>query len=364
MICPRIRAFWRAGKRPRDTGGMLRRVTCGLRLLPVIVPMFLSACGKEEAWSLGGGLSFEAVAVAPDGSMVVARDDKGWWSSTDHRWRAFRLTDGKELFTFPDLAKDWFQVAFLGSKTLVATTPTGILFFDLDQRKEVVKFKDQADFGGAVVASADGRRLATFHPPHHDEAGKWTDVRVWDVETERLAGTIEHAFWATNPGTSGVGLSADGKTLVGVDDQGMARLYDVGSGKEIRRIGPVEAKIQFSPDGTKLAALHGGMLKGFDVASGKENFRLADHSPEFAFSPDSKLIAVQRWVQKTDGFGRPTEVDSAVYLADTTTGKMVRQIHTKQGTLRGLCFSPDGRLLAEARTGKLGGRLTVYKLTK
>jgi WD40 repeat protein len=178
--------------------------------------------------------------------------------------------------------------------------------------------------------------------------------------TRVLAG---HKDWVL-----GLGLSADGNTLVSGDDKGEVVVWDRPSGKELRRWhvkGWVWA-LALAPDASTVciservhlvfdSGRHQG-LKLWDVRKGelKQDLTkaMAKEMPiaAAAYSPDGKVLAV----------GRGGEVDGTngkVTLLDAADGKKLREL--TPGHLNGLTdivFAPDGKHVLSA------GRDTVVRV--
>lgn len=253
-------------------------------------------------------------------------------------------------------------------------------------------------------------------------------VRLWDLTTgqkirrfapPRSATTMPQATGPTPAavqrlgtmarvaGSLSVSLAPDGKTLA-VTRGSAAHLYDVETGKELRKIdGPPTGLIGllFSPDGQTLAARGGdGAVIVWEAATGKEVHhikgpaqpdnrtrqlllarRRGGDTPGMAYAPDGKTLAftVAEFKEQTvassvriydlgtgnekthikgpEGMGlsavafSPKEKilaygaanvpTNAVYLCDPETGKELRQIQVPDGVVS-LVFSPDGKALA------------------
>lgn len=147
-------------------------------------------------------------------------------------------------------------------------------------------------------------------------------------------------------------FSPDGKWLAtGAGFQQPLCLWDVATGKEMRRIDCPASVSAFSPDGKLLAVVSSTHEDGrqrqflhlWEVATGKEVFHLPIQGEEFHwwidFSPDGKTIA---WVS--------TE---RISLRDSRTGKELLQL---PGSFRTAYFSPDGRTLVTTS----GNRIQVW----
>src|SRR5262249_31684390 len=145
-------------------------------------------------------------------------------------------------------------------------------------------------------------------------------------------------------------FAADGKTLASAGAKGnTVRLWDVATGKEIRRVTADLGRapcLAFSAGGTTLAAGDvAGEIPPWGTATGAETggwdagHRAKPGAPEgppglrcLAFSADGKALA-------TGG------VDGAVAVWDPATGKESRRLAAPDGAAA-LAFSPDGAITA------------------
>jgi FOG: WD40 repeat len=148
-------------------------------------------------------------------------------------------------------------------------------------------------------------------------------------------------------------------------------LWDVATGKELRRFGSVEtpkhvhdqeSPISFSPDGKTITSAtipYEGSISSYvrtfrvwEVATGKEIHAFQDvsqwHGP-VAYSPDGKLLAT------AGGVVRGTAPN--IHLWDIERGKALPAIDISQPgrltILASLTFSPDGKLLASSDGGPI-----------
>jgi RNA polymerase sigma factor (sigma-70 family) len=216
----------------------------------------------------------------------------------------------------------------------------------------------------AVVPTPDGKGIFS--------GSRTPTARLWEVDTgkELRRFDLPQKPGAPQPNTiSSLTLSPDGCTLATGSWSGPLYLWEVATGKLLRTLpGPrnwIHA-VAFSPDGKLLASAasyadQSTDIVFWDAATGKQLRRLQGHSRAavcLAFSPNGKLLA---------SGGQ----DGEVRLWDTATGKPANtwQAHRNQ-YVTPLAFSPDGKTLAsaghdntlrlwEVATGKLRVRLPV-----
>jgi WD40 repeat protein len=168
-------------------------------------------------------------------------------------------------------------------------------------------------------------------------AGQVTEIRRLKAHTQAAA---DLAF------------TPDGKTLISVGDDDMARSWDLATGEER----PVEqrhnAKIHsvvVTPDGKTVATSDwAGQVKVWDLATGKEKSNPAGHQRQargLAFSPDGSLL----YSGGTD--------ENIVRVYETATGKTTAELQ-QPDNVRALALSPDGKVLAVSLFG--GGPITLW----
>lgn len=169
---------------------------------------------------------------------------------------------------------------------------------------------------------------------------------------------LARAIFDTNNAGRGFGngmamaLSADGKTLVAVSNNGGLNVWDLGTRRseprslDVPNFNLQNSVLALSPDGKMLAAGTSGGVGGdlavrfFDLATGKEVRQIDNDQPLFslAFSPDGRLLAVG--------------TQQRVELWDAVTGEEVRLF--PEGPTQMLAFSPDGKMLAASDAGGKG----------
>lgn len=190
-----------------------------------------------------------------------------------------------------------------------------------------------------VKFSPDGRFLATASGDM-----KSTSAKIWNAENgAEVLSLVGH-----NARVRGIAFSPDGKSIATGSRDGTVRIWDAGSGRELKKFAiekrgtPVETHdLQFTADGKILMAATTDGVKALDASSGGVLFRAAvpANTTSVAISPDGRLFA----------FG---DQSSTIYICDTGTGNVVSRIIAHEAAVNGLAFSPDGKSIASASSDR------------
>ena len=211
--------------------------------------------------------------------------------------------------------------------------------------------------------SPDGKKIVT--------ASYDSTARIWDVESGKELHTLKHVP-GHSAGVNTAVFSPDGKTIVTAGSDGTegflrearvgsVRIWDVESGKEIRRLDGYKRQARtaaFSPDGKKVIAagwthdnegfpLDENAVLVWNANSGKVIQRLEGHkgynTKIAAFSPDGKKIL--------------TVTDGATRIWDAESGKVLQKFEGRYwdsgdhwGAISSAAFSPDGKKIVTTRT--------------
>lgn len=296
--------------------------------------------GRFRHGSLVWGVAFSA-----DGKLLAS-------AANDCTVRLWEVSTGKQLRVFTGFRTGVGAVAFSpDGRTLAATEwssrAKGIHLLDVaggpERTIEAGRFGG-AD-GGCVAFSPDGNLLASVSS---------YIVNLWDATTGRHVATLEPKASAN---VNRLAFSADGKFLAWTDQAANVCLFDVASRKQLHALHSEDTwvyALAFSADGRRLFT--GGLthekpgdldspirrcgVRIWDTATGKqlhvlEAPQLRDGVASLAVSPDGRSLVVGS--------------RSGTSWWDLKARELVRLLpgcRNRYQAATGLCFSPDGKLLA------------------
>jgi WD40 repeat protein len=327
--------------------------------------------GRETLSLKKGARQFEiSVCFSPDGKRLATaalggEDGHGGMSIWD-------ATTGEELLSFLgdsglSPGADPASVCFSpdGKRLVGNCFGRMIKVWDADTGRLLLSLDGNIGQVYSVCFSPDGKRLAKGSVARNPPGGetKWIggDVTVWDVQSTLETLTLKgHSAEVTS-----LCFSPDGNRLISgaIDHLGtsVAKVWDVQSGQETltfeEKGHPDGINLQpeyirsvcFSPDGMHIASTgRWSTVKLWDLEKRQEVVSLekvpwpaVDPNPRVrsvsgAFSPDGKRLASGRTVW------------------DVQTGRVTLSLPDPGGGDSGICWSPDGCLIAAPSIPKYG----------
>jgi WD40 repeat protein len=277
------------------------------------------------------------IAFAPDGKTLAA--------ATQGCLRRWDVGTGKEFLTSGDAQGVILQVSVSPDGKAVATADDDgiVCLWDADAGRVRRRWEEKRCV--CLTFSSDGKSLAW-------ESGG-AAVRVVDVVSGK-----DRCRVVVPPFEEGqLAFSADGSALALAQPSGTFDLWDVTTGKKLRRLGPLPTgkpagALALAGDGSILVLCDGRVARLWDTTTGRQYPR--GHVPSgpidaAALSPDGKAFLL--WASRRGSSGEPQEDSGVLVLGEVATGKerWVRRgvSEVMPSFARApLAFSPDGRYLA------------------
>jgi WD40 repeat protein len=299
-----------------------------------------------------------AVAFSPDGKTLASR------GGLDGLLRLSDPDTGRERHRAEGLSKvnPWrfnrsAALAFSpDGKTLAAGDQKVIHFYDPATGKETGNLEAHRSCL-SLAYSADGKVLASGGvDPGKDQ----NSIRLWDVASGK---ELRRCELPKNEPPIDLAFAPDGKSLAAVIEELDAHVFDVSTGKPVHRLGHYwPSRIANAPDGKSLITVGGPTVRVWDAATGKERF----------LDFEGHQAGVAALAVTADG-KRVASAGDGILLWDQATGKPGGRVNVK-GRLAALAFAPDNKSLAwagndkivhlwDVETGKFAGELTGHKHT-
>jgi WD40 repeat protein len=260
-------------------------------------------------------------------------------------------------------------------KHLVSASFNGtVVLWDVKAGKQI--WKHYFDSGGsegnytvshvlAMELSPDGCTIAASYTHSYvvnNRLKKGDDDRISLLDVKD--GREQRVLVGSSARALRLNFSPDGRLLASGGPDGVTRLWDVGTGQQVREIrsprgisalsfshdGKMLAVGQASPNSIQLATAPHLLL--FNVDSGElvQKLRVeGSYVNDASFSPNGELLAV---------VGRlPDEIT----LLRSGTWQLVRSLKNPEVNADRISFSSDGRWLASGEAGNDGGRVFVWE---
>jgi RNA polymerase sigma factor (sigma-70 family) len=352
-----------------------------------ILRMLDASTGKERWRATERVQARRCPSFSADGSLIVYCRHLGADEDAESELCLRRADSGKIVHALKQRSRYGPDPIFSADGSMLAWVDRGdCSFYDTAAGTRVHPPVERAAHGVPVAFTPDGKGLVTLGTDH---------FRLWDLATgnERPQAEGHHQ------GISDLAISPDGRTVTTCDRGGLVRQWQTSTGKPLRSFALKWAWLaSLSPGGRRIAMSNGTThMSVLDTATGKEVRAWTLALPEgkkitgFAISADNQVLAakhydwtIQLWDMATgrkrglirkqpalegqqggdDSRYRPVFSPDGQMLADTVilegrnsliqawdarTCKQVQLSHSpggSKGGLYGLCFSPDGHMLA------------------
>ena len=302
------------------------------------------ASGKEIK-SLGQSNWVSSAVFSSDGKLALT-------GNSDKTICLWDTISGKKLRTFTGHTNIVSFVSFSPDNRFVlsGSFDRTARLWDIGTGEELRRFE-----GNTIVSTAafspDGRFILL--------PSDFYVIHLWDLISGKKTKSIEHK----SVNLHSVAFSPDGKFALSTGNNYVS-LWDVSTGKEIRRFtgqpGDVYSAV-FSPDGKFILAggrdhVEGtehdivGIMRLWDVSTGKEIRKFTGQKgkqfQKVAFSPDGRFVL-------------SGDNDKTMCLWDVTTGKALRLFAGHTTFISSVTFSPDGQF---ALSGSEDGIARVWDI--
>jgi WD40 repeat protein len=277
----------------------------------------------------------KSVVFSPDGRYVLSvGGDKAaiiWDAATGKEIR--RFSEGRDNVSCAIFSPDGRQV--------ITGDTDSIKIWDSVTGKELRTLKEGAQ---SLVFSHDGRYLLS---------GGFGSITLWGAATgERIRtfqGKVDEASSDVHAlSANAVAISSDGRTAVSGGEYGFLRIWDVSTGKELKKIKAHQKNVRsvaFSRNGRYIltAGDEDKTVKLWEASTGKLRRTLKGHSERVesvAFSPDDRFAL--------------SGSDRTIRIWDISTGKGIKAFvgETDEDQSQGIAsFSPDGKTILAGGSG-------------
>jgi WD40 repeat protein len=272
---------------------------------------------------------------SPDGKSLAVGGDDGIL-------RVYDVASGKETFKSPSRNFRIERVAYSPNGKLIAvgdtngnaavyapgasnTMPMSTQVID----GECYGVAFSADRGAIFTGGRDGKARLTAGPnPDGSSAGN--------------TATLLSTFTGHTGSVNDLAVTPDGKALITGGDDRTVRVWDVGSGKQLRSYQGHMMKVlavAVRPDGRQIAsASEDGAIRLWDMSSEDDHKALTEATEPIwavAVSPDGKHIAA-------------AGADKMVRIYEAETGKLEAELAGHTSAVTTLAFFPDSKRLVSA----------------
>jgi RNA polymerase sigma factor (sigma-70 family) len=312
------------------------------------------------------------IAYSPDGAMLASSDGTlHLWDPATGRERRSAETGMVQAFAYaPDgqsIAVQALEAQDLSGAQKSRRILPVMSLYDPRSGRQIRRFEGDGT-ASCLAFTPDAKLLAGAI-----QSGPKFNITLWEVSSGRIlrsmgdcaAGAITLAFSAeSNVLITCVPCVRDEtprqrQQLVAAGqspqpEESLIQLWDVATGKEIRRISLGKSRINdaaLTPDGKTMAtAGNDKTIRLWDIATGRElrSFPRGEAMPfGIAFSPDgTKMVCTEGLDPEFPTVGTFSPLTAQIHLWETVTGQELG--HWEIDSSSRVCFSWDGKTLATA----------------
>jgi len=280
------------------------------------------------------------VAFSPDGRRAIS-------GSTDDTVRVWNVDTGKEIRKM-DAYRCYCAAFSPDGRRIAYGVNQSVIVRDLESGQQLAVFEDDGELSiiFSVEFSHDGERLLT--------GSRNGPARLWDIASGREIRKFQTSDANSSPDGGRESLavrraifSPDKRLVLGACYSCIA-IWELETGRELRTIVGDQANhkhVAISADSRYVTtgSDYAGPIQMWDVASGQEVHRFLGFrggAEAVAFLPNGRRILA-------GGFGSPTsdnpDRDYSLRLWDVDTGRELHRFEGHREAVRCLAVSPDGK---------------------